>query len=136
MEKRGTRFQEKIKVGISLYYKRYRNFDSLYLSNRLRYRNKTKSDFNGIIFSIPWACFDDKIFSLEISICNFEMQSSGISNIKIWFKKKLYVPLIHQRFDQKSKSIYKNCHYRCINDNFIFTNLLYVFNSTIYLYRI
>ena len=39
------------------------HFESLYLDNGLRYRDKTKSDFNGMVFSISWTAFD-KIFGL------------------------------------------------------------------------
>lgn len=34
------------------YVKYYENFVSLYLGDRSRYRDKTKSEFNGIVFSI------------------------------------------------------------------------------------
>lgn len=41
----------------------YGNFESLYLSNRLRYPDKAKKDFNGMVSSIFWKSFND-IFSV------------------------------------------------------------------------
>ena len=36
-------------------------FEALYLGNRLKYRDKTKRDFNGTVFSTSCINFDDKI---------------------------------------------------------------------------
>ena len=47
----------------SLYPKRYGYFESLYLGNELRYRDNSKSGFNGMLFSISWVGFDNKIFN-------------------------------------------------------------------------
>ena len=44
--------------------KRYEYFESLYLGNRLKYRDNSKSGFNGMLFSTSWVGFDDKIFNL------------------------------------------------------------------------
>ena len=46
--------------------KRYVNFKPLYLGNRLRYRDKSKSEFNGMVSSIFWVDFNIKIFSYSI----------------------------------------------------------------------
>ena len=43
--------------------KYYENFQSLYLSNRLRYRDKSKSEFNGMVSSIFRVDFKAKTFS-------------------------------------------------------------------------
>lgn len=38
----------------------YRNFESLYLNNRLRYQGESKNDFNGIVSSLcsEWVLMD------------------------------------------------------------------------------
>ena len=43
--------------------KRYVNFKPLYLGNRLRYRDKSKSEFNGMVSSIFRVDFKAKIFN-------------------------------------------------------------------------
>ena len=55
LEKRSTHFQEEIQV----IHNRYENFELSYLDNRLRYRDKTKRDFNGTVSSIPRVDFND-----------------------------------------------------------------------------
>ena len=53
-------------VRICAYVKRYGNFESLYLGNGLRYRDKTKRDLNGTIFSILHFTLYDSILTICI----------------------------------------------------------------------
>ena len=42
----------------------YEHFTFLYLGNKLRYRDESKRDFNGVIYCIFWMDFDEKIFDI------------------------------------------------------------------------
>lgn len=120
MEKHSTRFQEKIKVSILRAYSPalYRNFESLHLSNRLRYWNKTKSDVNGIILSTSWAYFDDKIFTsyfLLFLICNYKisfvtLEYNRLLCLKDYSNKDfMRTKKTSQLIIIENQSIYKNC---------------------------
>lgn len=43
--------------------KYYGHFEPLYLDNQSRYRNETKRRFNGMVLSISWPSFDERIYS-------------------------------------------------------------------------
>ena len=81
-------------VRICAYVKRYWNFESLYLGNGSRYRDKTKRELNGMVSSIFWEGFDDNIFNFFPCFLHekskFYSWLYASAMIRCWFKIFVY----------------------------------------------
>ena len=85
--------------------KRCGYFNSLYLGNRLRYRDNSKREFNGMIFSISWVCFKDDIFSFS---SRFLYEKS---NLHLWFRVNAMIYRIYLYLISRLKIIASACEF-------------------------
>ena len=103
------------------------HFEFLYLGNRLRYHDKTKRDFNDMIFTIFQMDFHDKIsprvFYIKSSIYTFYILFEYL-NYYIWKSNSLLIKV-------KTLRIFFNFFYYILLQHFKFPisgNELYYFN--------
>lgn len=78
----------------------YRNFESLYLDNRLRYQGESKNDFNGIVSSLcsEWVLMD---FAWKFQVSFVILQWSIYSNVNLF---NIHVNYVKKEKKNKTES--------------------------------
>ena len=89
-------------------FKHHGNFESLYLGNRLRYRDNSKSDFNGTIFSTCRMDFDDKIFTFFSLFFHTKNQSAFITFNNLYLNRTKIRNLMILRLTIEENLIHRN----------------------------